>query len=149
MTEKKMRVNLKKLAHFHGFSFYPLETRGSAPGIADLLFCGRGTGGVIELKILSGKRLIKVPYRPGQRVFLREHAKGNPKTYVLGFYDDRYYLIGPGGGFPLEYNNSEALVRGSLWTGNHLDETVLDALVDDHEALSYTCNMRDSKRDSN
>ena len=125
-----MRNNLTSNRNYRGFSFFPIETHGTTLGMADLLFAGGGVGGVVELKNLSGKALIKVPYRQGQRSFLNRHYKGNPRTYVLAHYIDWYWLICGRSGFPAEYADLKTFLKDVIWDGEKLDKGALDAMVD-------------------
>lgn len=127
-----MRQGFSKMAKNGGFSVYPVETHGATLGIADLLFAGRGEGGVIELKIAEGKGAAKIPYRSGQRMFLREHARKNPRTYVLCYWPshDAYFLIDQRDGFPPSYGTGSAsLPLKARWAGKVMDESLLDAIV--------------------
>ena len=129
MTETDMRRKLKKIGKAGDFSFWPVETHGSTLGMADLLFAGRGSGGVLELKIFHGMAVAMVPFRPGQRGFLKEHARGNPRTFVLGYWptDGCFYLLGPESGFLQGYTREE-LCEVFAWCNEELTLDILDVL---------------------
>ncbi len=131
MTEKLIRNTLMKTGKYHDVEFFPIETRGTTLGMADLLYAGGGVGGVIELKILRGKYSFMVPFRAGQRMFLLKHSRGNPRTFVLAYTAPLYFLIGPGPfGFPPQYSNMTDLLDGSVWSGTDLTEGFFKALMD-------------------
>lgn len=145
MTEKDIRHAIIKLGVQGGFRFYPIETHGTVPGFADLVWAGGGFGGVIELKITTGVRKIRIPYRPGQRPFLKLHAMANPRTYVLAWHDGTFFLICPAGGFPEQYDRVGALYLDSIWEGPQLTTELLRALVDGPGLWSY--NRKQEKID--
>lgn len=145
MTETDMRRTLRKLGEANGFSFFSIETKGSTLGISDLLFSGKDLGGVIELKIFKGKRAISVPYRVGQRKFLIEHYRGNPRTFVLGYWPafDRFYLLSGKSKFPEKYELVKAMCLDTVWSGERLDRSLLQALImDEHSLRPYNQDRR-------
>ena len=129
MTEKQIRQKLMKIVPRHIISFYPIETKNTTLGFPDLYFAGHQKSGVLELKIASGKHKIRVPYRPGQRSFLYQHSKLNRRTFVLVFYEDIYYLLGPGKNYPSEYENRAELTSSALWFSSHISLSLINTLL--------------------
>jgi len=131
MIEREMRKTLSKLNPTGGFIFYPIETMGTVLGFADLVYAGNGNSGVIELKILKlMKGGIKVPYRPGQRVFLRKFYACNPRAFVLGYLEGVYYLLDGRSGFPNSYEDLDGMLGDCVWRGEKIDGSLVDVLID-------------------
>lgn len=131
MTEKIMYRHL--VESFPGIVFKNIETSATEIGIPDVYYFTTtqvyAVNGWLELKI--GKQRmdgsIVIPYRPGQRTFLIEHIKCNPKTFVLIWYMDRYFLLST---FYLYFHTLNELIENSLYIGTSLKtENFLEILL--------------------
>lgn len=126
MVEKIIRREILRFFRLNNFEGYAIETMGTALGMADILYAGRGNSGVIELKIAHKKGLkIKLDYRPGQRVFLREFHKLSGYAFVLTYLENKMYLIDGRGGFPGEYSTIQSFFTDCVWNGVKFDEKFL------------------------
>lgn len=122
MTEKEIQRKLEKISPRLELS--TIETGSTCIGFPDTFYSYKDHCGVIELKESRKQRSkIIVPYRPGQRGWLRRNRKQNRYVFVLFWYDGIFYLINEG--FDKEYSTRETLKKASLYYTGRLTKEIL------------------------